>query len=418
VSIRGRPVAAVLATAVVAALAVAARTGAATPPPTPIGPSGSRSPFPTALHTPKDASPVPGVTAAAAVLEDLDTGQVLFAKAAGARRPVASLTKMMTALLALERLPLSRMVTVRSSAASEPGATLGLRVGERLTARDLLTGMLLASADDAAVALGQAVAGSVLGFVDQMNARARELGLRRTHFTSPDGFDNAGLSTGRDLAILARTAMRDPVFDAIVRAKRATVRSLDGPVRVVQNRNVLLWLYPGAIGIKTGFTTAAGHCVAAAAERGGVRLLAVVLGAQRDAFSDAAALLNHGFAAFRRTTVVGAGRMLGTLTVGATGVQVAAAAALAPLVPTSWLGRVTLLLREAPGLRAPIAPGTTVGTVTAFAGRMRLGSVPAVAAAAAPARRPRPGPSGPPDPLRAAYEALRGFAGAVFGGFL
>ena len=420
---RRRPLGAALAAVVTAAsLALtAAPVGSATPPPTPVGPSGSPSPFPTALRTPKDPVPAPSISAASAVLEDLDSGQVLIAKAANATRPVASLTKIMTALLVLERLSLSATVTASARATSEPGATLGLRVGERIRAQDLLNGLLLASADDAAVAFAERISGSVPAFVDLMNGRARELGLRRTHFASPDGYDNAGVSSPNDLATLTRVAMRDPVFESIVRAKRASVRSRNGPLRVVQNRNVLLWLYRGAIGVKTGFTTPAGHCVVAAAERNGLRLLAVVLGVPADAFSDAAALLNHGFAAFRRSTVVTAGERLGTLTVRGRAVTVVAESALAPLVPIDALGHVLLRLREAPDLRAPVSEGERVGTLTAVAGRLVLGSVAAVAGAAS-----RASTSGPQrrtaerwrDPVQAAFGVLRAFAGSLFGGFL
>jgi serine-type D-Ala-D-Ala carboxypeptidase (penicillin-binding protein 5/6) len=405
---------------VTAAVLVQAPLRAATPPPTPVGPSGSPSPFPTVLHTPKDALPVPSISAPSAVLEDLDTGQLLFAKAADDARPIASVTKIMTALLVRERLPLSSTVTVSARATSEPGATLGLRVGERMRARDLLTGMLMASADDAAVAFAERIGGSVGGFVDLMNRRARQLGMRNTRYASPDGYSNAGVSTATDLAKLTRVAMRDPVFEAIVRAKRASVRSRNGPLRVVQNRNVLLWLYRGAIGVKTGFTTPAGHCVVAAAERGGVRLEAVVLGAPSDAFSDAAALLDHGFAAFRRATVVASGERLGTLRVGGQPVPVVTGAALVALVPVGAAGRVRLHLREVAGLARPVAPGERVGTLTAVAGPFQLGSVPAVAGAVpstnggAPYRRARRWRT----PIQAAFGVLRDLVGSVFGPFL
>jgi len=387
------------------------------PPPTPVGPGASPSPFPTVLHTPAAAVPPPSISAPAAVLEDLDSGQVLFARGAGVHRPIASVTKIITALLVLERLPLSATITASPRAAAEPGATLGLEPGERMRVRDGLYALLLASADDVAVALAERVSRSVGAFVDLMNRRAAELGLRHSKFASPDGYDSAGFSTARDVASLARTAMANPTFAAIVRTKRASVRSRTGPLRVVQNRNVLLWLYRGAIGVKTGHTSAAGHCVVAAAERDGVRLLAVVLGAPEDAFSDAAALLNHGFAAFRRSTLAAQGGRLGTLSVGGRPVPVLVGATLTALVPRS--ARVRLVLREAPGLTAPIAAGVRVGTLTAYAGSHLLGSVPAVAGRAPPATT---GTSPAPLPAEAAVRTTIGvldaFARSVFGGFL
>jgi D-alanyl-D-alanine carboxypeptidase (penicillin-binding protein 5/6) len=191
-------------------------------------------------------------------------------------------------------------------------------------------------------------------FVDLMNERAGALGLRHTAFASPDGWDNAGHSTAGDLAKLTRIAMANATFAGIVGTKRASVHSLTGPLRVVQNRNVLLWLYPQATGVKTGFTAPAGHCVIATAERDGVRLLAVVLGAPEDAFSDAAALLNYGFTAFVRTTVAVSGKRLGTLTIGGRPVPVVVGATLVALVPKS--ARLVLRLQEARALHGPCPP--------------------------------------------------------------
>jgi D-alanyl-D-alanine carboxypeptidase (penicillin-binding protein 5/6) len=391
------------------------------PPPAPVGPSGSRSQFPTTLHTPGDATVPPGLGSVEALLEDLGTGQVLVAKDARRVRPVASLTKVMTALLVLERLPLSSIVSVSPRAVEEPGAKLGLRVGERVDARSLLYALLLASADDAAVALAERVAGSAPAFVALMNRRAAQLGMRHTRFASPDGFDNAGVSSPLDLAVLTRTAMGDPVFEAIVGTKRATVASRTGPTRIVQNRNVLLWLYRGAVGVKTGFTTPARHCLITVAQRGGTRLLVVILGAptERQAFDDGAALLNYGFEGLRTVTVVSARQALGTLTAGDEEITVVAGTPLTALVPVGEVDRVRLILRQAPGLRRPIRRGSTVGTLTARAGRLRLGSVPAVAAAVRTASHPATRRASPAlAPIATAIEVLRAFTGSVFDGFL
>jgi serine-type D-Ala-D-Ala carboxypeptidase (penicillin-binding protein 5/6) len=214
--------------------------------------------------------------------------------------------------------------------------------------------------------------------------------------------------------------MRDPVFQSIVRAKRASVVSKSGPLRVVQNRNVLLWLYRGAIGVKTGFTTPAGYCVVAVAQRGGVRLLAVVLGAPDDAFSDAAALLNYGFASFRRAIIVSRGQRLGVLTVGEQTVTVVAGDTLAPLVPVARGAGVRVKVREATSFPTPVTTGERIGTVIASLGGTRLGSVPALARIERTAHASGPpGAAGPwADPIQAAAGVLAGFARAVFGGFL
>jgi serine-type D-Ala-D-Ala carboxypeptidase (penicillin-binding protein 5/6) len=167
------------------------------PPPTPVPPNGSPSPFVSRLSTPKDPIPAPDVKASAAVLVDLDAGQVLFRRAADQARPVASLTKLMTALLVLEKEKgrLDRRIRVHPGAVFDRndygrGSTLGLRSGERVSVRDLLAGLLLGSANDAAEALAIDGSGSVSDFVRRMNARARTLGMSHTRFASPHGLDD------------------------------------------------------------------------------------------------------------------------------------------------------------------------------------------------------------------------------------
>ena len=167
-------------------------------------------------------------------------------------------------------------------------------------------------ANDAAVALAEHVSGSVDGFVRLMNRTADHLGMRDTRFYSPSGLDDRGRSTARDLITLTRADYAYPEFARIVRTKFFDVPSPRGKARHIQNRNVLLWLYPGAIGVKTGYTAKAGFCLVAAAERDGLRLVAVVLGAPNEPFSDAATMLNYGFTAFERRTFVRAGDDLGS----------------------------------------------------------------------------------------------------------
>ena len=259
------------------ALRAPAARATSTPPPTPV--NGSPSPFPTALRTPRPSVTPPRLASAAAILEDLDTGQVLFAKNADAPRPVASLTKIMTALLALSHSRPEERVTVSSLAAGQSGSVLGLRVGERITVSELMYALLLQSSNDAAVALAEHAGGTLGRFVEMMNEEAARLGLTRTRFYSASGLDDRGRSSARDLATLTRAAYADPLFEQIAATKFHTVPSPSGKPRRIQNRNILLWLYPGAIGVKTGFTTPSGHCLVATADHDGVRLLAVALGA-------------------------------------------------------------------------------------------------------------------------------------------
>lgn len=272
------------------------------PPPTPVPPSGSLSPFPTTLHTPSPAAAEPILQGRGALLEDAHGGPILYAKARLESRPVASLTKVMTAMVVIEHLQPDATVTVGADATRATGAELGLRSGERRTVRELLDALLLSSADDAAVALADAVSGSggVPVFVGLMNRRAAALGLRGTHFVDPTGLDERDRSSPQDLGVLARSAMSLPLFRSIVATKLRDVPAPSGPPRHLQNRNALLWLYDGAVGVKTGFTTPAGHCLLAAATRGPRTLIAVVLGdaTGQASFDDAARLLNYGFAAF------------------------------------------------------------------------------------------------------------------------
>src|SRR5438105_2220670 len=341
-----RPIVCLIAAAVCAA-------AAPTPPPTPVPPFGSASPFPTKLVTPRPSTRQPKLSAPSAELADLDTGQVLYAKAARTRRPIASVTKIMTALVVLERLDPSATVTAGPDAARAGGARLGLRAGERITVRNLVYGLLLSSANDAAVALSDAVAGSVPDFVRLMNQRAAAMGLADPEFASPTGLDDRGYSSAADLARLLNAAYAEPAFGAIVRTRFWDVPSPAGRPRHIQNRNALLWLYPGAIGVKTGFTARAGHCLVAAATRSGLRVVAVVLGDPAEAFNDAAALLNFGLLEFRRVALIHEGDAVRGVTVGARPVPALADADLVRLVRTDQIGAVVQRVQPMAGLLLP-----------------------------------------------------------------
>jgi D-alanyl-D-alanine carboxypeptidase (penicillin-binding protein 5/6) len=352
------------------------------PPPTPVGPSGSPSPFPTALQTPKPTADPPDITGDAAVLEDLDTGQVLYRRQPSKRRPIASLTKVMTALLVLDRTNPDDRVTVSAHAASQTGSVLGLERGERITVQHLLYGLLLQSSNDAAVALAEHVGGSVDRFVRMMNDRAAALGLKDTEFRSPNGLDDRGHSTALDLAKLTRVAYANATFAAIVATRFHSIPAPSGPPRRIQNRNALLWLYPGALGVKTGFTTPAGHCLVAAAERNGLRLLAVVLDEPSDTFSDGAALLDYGFTAFTNATLVRAGEAVGPVDVRGRTVPAFAGRTLVALVRQRDLPIIRRRVVPTSGLRAPVRAGQTVGQVRFTVGSRLVGEVPAIASRA------------------------------------
>jgi D-alanyl-D-alanine carboxypeptidase (penicillin-binding protein 5/6) len=360
---------------------------AVAPPPTPVPPNGSPSPFLSRLSIPADPIPVPRIEASAAVLMDLGAGQMLSQESPGETRPVASLTKLMTALLVLENEggQLDRTVRVHPDAVFDRGdygasSTLGLRPGERVSVRGLLAGLLLGSANDAAEALAIEEEGSVGAFVNAMNARARALGMSQTRFASPHGLDDRGVSTATDLLVLLRAAREHTIFRRLAASKFAIVRSDTVRPRRIQNRNVMLWLYAGATGVKTGSTAGAGFCLLATARRGDRELAVVVLGGGDEVFSDAAALLNHGFAAYERRTLVEEGTSLGSVRVRGGQVPVVAGERLEALVRVGESGEVERTLATSPDAAYPTPSGSEVGTLRLSLGGETLGLIPVLAA--------------------------------------
>ena len=388
---------AAIAGVLVAAL-LAVNAGAATrtaPPPTPVPPHGSPSPFPTVLATPADPTREPTIDASAALLADLDSGQILFSIQPRTPRPIASLTKLMTALLARQALPLDRVVRVDQRAEFHrddfgSSSTLGLRAGERITVHDLLYALLLGSANDAAVELAIAVDGSEVAFVRHMNRRARSLGMTQTHLASASGLDDDGRSTPRDLLQLARAAEADRVLRSIVATRFHRIPAPKGPARIIQNRNALLWLSGTATGMKTGTTQGAGACVVATASRNGRHLVAIVLGAQEDPFSPAAALLDYGFEGWRADTIVAAGAPVGAIAIRGGTVPVIAARDLTRLVPVRSSERSEQVVVD-PRAAFPPAPDDRVATLVIREGDIVLGSVPLLV----PDVPPPPATSGP-----------------------
>jgi D-alanyl-D-alanine carboxypeptidase (penicillin-binding protein 5/6) len=229
----------------------------------------------------------PQVTAAAALVTDLDSGQTIYALKPEDKLPPASTVKIMTALVTLQRADLDDVVQVSSRAAAMEGSRMGLTPGEKLTVGDLLYGLLLPSGNDAAVALAEHIAGDEQAFVALMNAAAADLGLQSTHFTSSHGLGGPGETvSAADLVALTSTALADPVFSEIVATRSASVAG-----HQLENTNQLLGTFVGADGVKTGTTDEAGECLVASATRDGHRLLVVLLGSQ-DRYGEASALLN------------------------------------------------------------------------------------------------------------------------------
>jgi D-alanyl-D-alanine carboxypeptidase (penicillin-binding protein 5/6) len=257
-----------------------------------------------------DQAPVapPQVRATAVILADESTGQVLFERNASSARAMASTTKVMTALLALERLDERRAVTIGAGPPQVAEESLRLRQGERLTIRQLLLGLMLKSANDAGVALAEAVDGSEAAFVRRMNRKAAALGLGATHYVTPYGLDRPGHQTSaRDLARLWEVAMRRADFRAIVATRSARLPGGPLSLRRFVTTNQLLGAYRWTVGGKTGFTNRAGRCLVASASRGGRRLVAVALGSA-NAFPDVQALFDYGFTQFVRVRLAQRGQ--------------------------------------------------------------------------------------------------------------
>ena len=329
------------------------------------------------------AASAPVVQARAYVVQSAVDGRTLAARDANTPRAMASITKLMTVLVALERLSLDEQVTVPAAAARVGESSIGLRAGQRVPVRDLVIGALVPSANDAATALAIAASGSVPRFVEAMNEKAVALGLRRTHYRNPHGLDQAGhVSTAADTAALLRAALRVPVIRVYVGMGRATLS--DG--RVVESTDNLLGTIPGFEGGKTGHTFMAGWSQVGFAQSRGVGITAAVLGspseAQRD--RDLAALLRYGLSSYRPSRVVDADRTYARVTVG-WGRKPLALVAPRTIVLPAPTGRSLVERVVAPVVAAlPVRAGQRLGTVVVTDGSRVVARSPLVAARAEP----------------------------------
>ncbi len=250
------------------------------------------------------------VSARRAYVLDAVSGRVLFEKNADERSLIASTTKIMTALLVCEQCNVLDRMRIPREAVGIEGSSMYLQEGEVLTLQELLYGLMLSSGNDAAVALAIYCGGTVEGFAELMNDKARSLGLTGTHFENPNGLDSPGhYSTARDLARLAAYAMENPIFYQTVSTKNVKAGQ-----RWLTNHNKLLWRVEGADGVKTGYTKAAGRILVSSATRNGRRLIAVTID-DPDDWQDHARLLEEGFSRFQIQRVVSAGQRVGVLEV-------------------------------------------------------------------------------------------------------
>lgn len=235
------------------------------------------------------------LSAKSAVLYDPYSQSFLYSKNADARLPMASTTKIMTALIAIENSQLETLVNISDKAIGTEGSSLYLKHGESMTMEDLLFGLMLRSANDAAAAIAYEISGSIEAFAEKMNEKALTMGLKDTHFTNPHGLDNnSHYTTARELAVITGEALKNDVFLKIVSTKKHIIKNADGEARLLINHNKLLNMYENTIGVKTGFTKKSGRCLVGAAERDGVRLITVTISAPDD-WNDHIALFNYGF---------------------------------------------------------------------------------------------------------------------------
>jgi D-alanyl-D-alanine carboxypeptidase (penicillin-binding protein 5/6) len=314
------------------------------------------------------AEPPPRVpNAQAAIVVDARDGTVMFAKRPDRERSIASTTKLMTALLALERAKPGDVFTAPVYNALPVESRINLRPGERMTVHDLLEALLLESANDAAVTLAEGVSGSREAFVEEMNARADELGLEHTSYANPIGLDEAGnYSSARDLATLTRVLLRRPRFARIVDMSEAELESGVRP-RVVDNRNDLIAGYPWVSGVKTGYTLNAGNVLVGAAKGpGGARVISVVLGEPSEAArdQDTLTLLRWGLARFHRVRVLDPRRMLAQADIKYRDTTARLVARRGAVLTIRDGERIRRRVNAPEEVEGPLAAGVRVGTVT------------------------------------------------------
>lgn len=264
----------------------------------------------------------PSVYAQGAVLMEYETGRVLWQKDMEKELPMASTTKIMTAIIAIESGKTEETVEISQRAASAPKVKMGLIKGEKYKLNDLLYPLMLVSANDSAVAIAEHIGTTVEGFAEMMNSKAKDIGAYNTEFVTPNGLDRDNHhSTAYDMALITRYAIKNEKFVDIINTPSKEITSLEGRRFEFYNKNRLLREYEGALGVKTGFTGKAGNCFAGAAKRNGMTLISVVLasgwgslGKERK-WSDTKALLDYGFENFKTEKVIEKGINTGTVTV-------------------------------------------------------------------------------------------------------
>jgi serine-type D-Ala-D-Ala carboxypeptidase (penicillin-binding protein 5/6) len=323
----------------------------------------------------------PTVRAPAAILVEPATGDVVFQRQATRERPVASTTKLMTALITLERTKLSRVMTTVRYHGAPAESVIGLRAGERLTVADLLRALLLASANDAAATLAARVGGSQQAFVALMNSRARQLGLRHTHYANAIGLDDPGnYSSAEDLVKLTLILRRNEFLRQVIDLPRATLRS-GAHARTILNRNLLVRSVPEVNGVKTGHTASAGYILVASASKADVTVISVVLDEPTEGARDAdsLALLRYGLRRYHRFSPVRKGQGFASVKLAHRDERTQLVAARTVVRTTRRDERIYTRTIDVPSeLDGPLPAGTRVGTIEVRWRKRTVARVPLV----------------------------------------
>ncbi len=344
-----------------------------------VAPKSKAAPAPKIVPTPFGPGGKPLIVAPSAILMDVETGHILYSKNPHLRLPNASTTKIMTAVLLIENCKQTDTIKASKKACETPYTSLHLKPGETITARDLLMGLMVRSANDSAVAIAEHIAGNTKQFAKLMNQKAAQIGCKNTHFISPNGLYEPGhYSTAYDLCLMARYAFRYPEFNEAIATRKHFLesRTKNREDLAVFSHSRFLKTYPGADGVKSGYTKQAKRCYVGSATRDGWRLVSAVLGSS-DANLDTAVIMDYGFAKFERKSIVRANEKCADAAVsGAWSATVPALAVKDLRIPVPKSGANVTTRADLLPLRAPVLKGAPVGTLKALVDGKEVASVP------------------------------------------
>lgn len=323
----------------------------------------------------------PNVKALSAVLIDGDTGRVLWGKNENDPMPMASTTKIMTAIVTLENADISKKTTVSKNAVKAPPVKMYLQEGEELTIEQLLYALLMQSSNDAAVAIAESVGGSVENFCNMMNEKAKALGCKDTEFVTPNGLDKGNHhSTAYDMAIIGAYAINNEEFIRISNTKSISFSSNKKSYSIV-NKNRLLNSYDGAIGIKTGFTGKAGHCFVGAAKRGDITFVSVVLASgwgsagKENKWTDTKEILNYGFNNYKKYSIIGKDQEIYVDKAKTNKTVLKYKNSIKALMKETEKDKVIFKNNLPKMIEAPVSKGEKIGYADAYIGDFKIGEI-------------------------------------------